>query len=162
MVLAAQVREAEEARAREKARREAEAKKQAKTRVLMSSLFDKVRNSVFSSSSGTTTRSFLLLRSVLWCLSCVPVHNPLLNCRSLFRFLRKVCFAYWRQRVNDALWCGTVTRTPPPARRLLLVRATKTTATACLAASAVQPSPCSRTRATTTAGSTTLAVGPTR
>lgn len=39
----AQVREAEEARAREKARREAEAKKHAKTRVLMSSLFDKVR-----------------------------------------------------------------------------------------------------------------------
>lgn len=36
-----QVREAEEARGREKARREAEAKKHAKTRVLMSSLFDK-------------------------------------------------------------------------------------------------------------------------
>ena len=66
MVLAAQVREAEEARAREKARREAEAKKQAKTRVLMSSLFDKVRNSVFSSSSGTTTRSFTsALRSLV-------------------------------------------------------------------------------------------------
>eukprot|EP00752_Nemacystus_decipiens_P009599 g8576.t2 len=38
---ARKVREAEEARAREKARREAEAKKHAKTRVLMSSLFDK-------------------------------------------------------------------------------------------------------------------------
>lgn len=42
MDLSVQVREAEEARARDKARREAEAKKQAKTRVLMSSLFDKV------------------------------------------------------------------------------------------------------------------------
>lgn len=37
-----QIRDAEDARAREEARREAEAKKQAKTRVLMSSLFDKV------------------------------------------------------------------------------------------------------------------------
>lgn len=41
-----QVRQAEEARAREKARREAEAKKKAKTRVLMSSLFDKASSEV--------------------------------------------------------------------------------------------------------------------
>lgn len=58
-----QVREAEEARQREKARREAEAKRQAKTRVLMSSLFDKA-------SERSADRCFLFLCS----LSAVPAY----------------------------------------------------------------------------------------
>eukprot|EP00903_Cladosiphon_okamuranus_P009223 g8806.t1 len=59
---ARKVREAEEARAREKTRREAEAKKQAKTRVLMSSLFDKGDgddgNSLFGGLGGATLPVF--------------------------------------------------------------------------------------------------------
>ncbi|CAM9110107.1 unnamed protein product [Ectocarpus fasciculatus] len=59
---ARKVREAEEARAREKARREAEAKRQAKTRVLMSSLFDKGEeddgNSLFGGLGGAALPVF--------------------------------------------------------------------------------------------------------
>ncbi|CAM9981145.1 unnamed protein product [Pylaiella littoralis] len=57
---AKKLREAEEARAREEARREAEAKKQAKTRVLMSSLFDKANdgNSLFGGLGGPSLLVF--------------------------------------------------------------------------------------------------------
>ncbi|CAN0041250.1 unnamed protein product, partial [Ectocarpus sp. 8 AP-2014] len=59
---ARKLREAEEARAREKARREAEAKRQAKTRVLMSSLFDKGEeddgNSLFGGLGGAALPVF--------------------------------------------------------------------------------------------------------
>ncbi|CAB1105172.1 unnamed protein product [Ectocarpus sp. CCAP 1310/34] len=59
---ARKLREAEEARAREKARREAEAKRQAKTRVLMSSLFDKSdeddSNSLFGGLGGAALPVF--------------------------------------------------------------------------------------------------------
>lgn len=64
--LSAQVREAEEAKAREKARREAEAKKQAKTRVLMSSLFDKVR----SRSSRTAVPQLSWVTWTVFCSWC--------------------------------------------------------------------------------------------